>query len=309
VRTAAVKILEKLCAGNANIFLLSADLGFKLFDRFKNTFPDRFINVGVAEANMIGVAAGLALSGKNVYCYSMVPFLTMRCFEQIRVDLCYHNLNVKLLGVGGGLHYGLEGMTHHAIEDIAIMRSLPNMTVVVPGDPLEVQAVIDESVAYEGPLYIRLAKDERLHIYDTMPTIKIGKGSVIHEGGDISILANGSMLYPAKLVTDKLAGKGLGVTLVSMHTVKPLDLELIKRCATHSKALFTVEEHSIIGGLGSAVGEALMDLNYKGLFRRIGMPDVYGRDIGHDKYLLERCGLTPAAIADYVLREYEHGQC
>jgi len=309
VRDTAVKVLEKLCAGKANIFLLSADLGFRLFDSFINTFPSRFINAGVAEANMIGVAAGLALSGKNVYCYSMVPFLTMRCFEHIRVDLCYHNLNVKLMGVGGGLYYGLEGMTHHAIEDIAIMRSLPNMTVVVPGDTLEVQAVINESVTYEGPLYIRLAKDENQHVYDTMPAIKIGKGNVVHEGSDISIFANGSMLHPAKLVTGMLARKGLSVALVSMHTVKPLDVALIKRCAKDSKAIFTVEEHSIIGGLGSAVGEALMELNYKGIFRRIGIPDAYGQAIGSTNYLREKYGLTPGAIADYVLKEYQRQQC
>lgn len=309
MRTTAVKILEKLCISNANIFLLSADLGFKLFDEFRNAYPDRFINTGVAEANMIGVAAGLSLAGKNVYCYSMVPFLTMRCLEQIRVDLCYHNLNVKLLGVGGGLHYGLEGITHHAIEDVAIMRSLPNMTIVVPGDAWEVQAVIKESVIYDGPLYIRLAREENQHVYDARPAITIGKGSVIHEGKHICIFANGSMLYAAKVVTDILAREGLFATLISLHTVKPLDLQLIQGCAVNNEAIFTVEEHSIIGGLGSAVGEALLELNYKGLFRRIGLPDAYGKDIGHDKYLRERYGLSPAKIADYILSEYQKRQC
>jgi transketolase len=233
----------------------------------------------------------------------------MRCLEQVRVDLCYHNLGVKLLGVGGGLHYGFEGMTHHAIEDIAIMRSLPNMTVVVPGDPEEVRAVMQQSVTYAGPLYIRLAKDENQMVYDTNPAIKIGKGSIIHQGSDISIFANGSMLHPAKLVAGKLAGLGLSATLVSMHTVKPLDIELVRRCAMDSRAVFTIEEHSIIGGLGSAVGEALMELNYKGLFRRIGIPDEYSQAVGSDAYLRESCGLTPGAIADFVLREYQQRQC
>lgn len=304
MRDTAVRLLEKLCADNAGIFLLSADLGFKLFDDFKKAYPDRFINAGVAEANMIGVAAGLALAGKNAYCYSMVPFLTMRCLEQVRVDLCYHNLGVKLLGVGGGLHYGFEGMTHHAIEDIAIMRSLPNMTVVVPGDALEVRAVMQESVTYGGPLYIRLAKDTGERVYESVPDITIGKGNIIRRGSDICIIANGGMLHPAKLVTDKLAGQGLSATLVSMHTVKPLDVELVRRCAVDSRAVFTIEEHSIIGGLGSAVGEALMEFNYRGLFRRVGIPDEYSQTVGSDVYLRESCGLTPGAIAGYILSEY-----
>jgi len=307
VRSTAIKTLEKHCATDSSIFLLTADLGYRIFDRFRNAYPDRFINVGVAEANMIGIAAGLALSGKNVYCYSIVPFLTMRCFEQIRVDLCYQNLNVKMVGVGGGLSYALEGMTHHAIEDISILRSLPNMTVVVPGDALEVEAIMNEAATYNGPVYIRLGKDGCPQVHRTMPDLKIGKGIVIKEGGGLSIIANGTMLHTAKIVSDTLASRGLSVTLISMHTVKPLDGELIKECARNSRAIFTIEEHSIIGGLGSAVAEVLAESSYAGLFRRIAIPDAYGRDIGRVEYLREKHGLAPEAIINDILRDYK--QC
>ncbi len=305
MRSTAIQTLEKLCATDSSIFLLTADLGFKIFDSFRGAYQDRFINVGVAEANMIGVAAGLSLSKKNVYCYSIVPFLTMRCLEQIRVDLCYHNLNVKLVGVGGGLAYGLEGMTHHAIEDISIMRSLPNMTVVVPGDASEVEAIMNESAIYNGPIYIRLGRDGAPKVHSATPKLKIGKGIVINKGIDISIIANGTMLHTAKIVSDTLVSKGMSVNLISMHTVKPLDEELIEECINGSEAIFTIEEHSIIGGLGSAVAEVLAQSSYRGLFRRIALPDAYGSSVGRVEYLREKYGLSPEAIIKYILTEYK----
>ena len=167
--------LEEYAKKDKNMFLLVGDLGIKFFENFRKIDPGRAINVGVAEANMIGVAAGLSMSGKNVYCYSIIPFLTMRAFEQIRVDICYNNLSVKLLGAGGGLAYGAEGITHHAIEDIAIMRSLPNMTVVCPGDAKEAEMLAKESVNYPGPLYVRFGRDFDPHVHKGEINFKIGK--------------------------------------------------------------------------------------------------------------------------------------
>jgi transketolase len=306
MRTAFVRTVEDLAQKDGNIFLLTADLGFGLFDKFRAAYPKRFLNVGVAEANMIGVAAGLALSGKNVYCYSIATFLTTRCFEQIRIDLCYQNLNVKLIGAGAGWSYGLEGMTHHAIEDISIMKSLPNMTVVAPGDPVEAQAVIAESATYRGPLYIRFGKNNDLRIHKDLPDFRIGKGTVIDRGNSgLTIIASGTMLPTAKSVLDTLASRGLMATLISMPTIKPLDESLIRECATESQAIFTIEEHSIIGGLGSSVADTLMDLNYRGLFRKIGLPDKYCPAIGGRNYLLEKHYLTPEAIADRISTEYK----
>ncbi len=301
MRDTAIGALENLCATESNIFLLTGDLGFKIFDTFKNCYPDRFINVGVAEANMIGVAAGLALSGKNVYCYSIVPFLTMRCLEQIRVDLCYQNVNVKLLGMGGGLHYGVEGMTHHAIEDISILRSLPNMTIAAPGDKLETANIMRESVNHEGPIYIRLGKSST-QVHEVLSGLKLGKGILISEGRDICIIATGTMLYTAKITSDMLKRKGFSVSLISMHTIKPLDVELILDRSSYSKAIFTIEEHGVLGGLGSAVAEVLMESGYKGIFKRIGLPDTYGAYIGHCEYLCGQFGLTPEAITNYILK-------
>lgn len=305
MKSAFIETLEKLASIDNRIFLLTGDLGFKTFDKFRNSFPDRFINIGVAESNMIGIAAGLALSGKNVYCYSIIPFLTMRCLERIRVDLCYHNLNVKLVGAGGGLVYGLEGMTHHAIEDIAIMRTLPNMTVVAPGDPLEVKAVINESLAYKGPLYIRLGREGEKCVHKSSPEFKIGRGITIRKGNGISIIATGTILCAAQSASEDLIDEGLDVTLIGMHTIKPLDKDIIEYCAKNSKAIFTVEEHSLIGGLGSAVSEILLELGYKKPFRKIGLQDEYCSYIGSQDYLCEKYGLTPEGIKNFILKEYK----
>ena len=229
----------------------------------------------------------------------------MRCLEQIRVDLCYQNLDVKLLGAGGGLAYGFEGMTHHAVEDVSIMRSLPNMTVVVPGDSLEIEAIMNESATHRGPLYIRLGTDGSPQVHQTSPELKIGKGIVLNEGGEIGIIANGTMLQTAKIVSETLVSRGLAITFISMPTVKPLDEGLIAECARGCGAIFTIEEHSIIGGLGSAVAEVLAESSYRGLFRRIAIPDAYGSDIGRVEYLREKYGLTPEVIMNKILSEYE----
>lgn len=303
MRNTFVKVLEKFCATNENIFLLTGDLGFTLFDEFRQKYPNRFFNLGIAETNMIGVAAGLALSGKKVYCYSMVPFLIMRCFEHIKIDLCYHNLDVRLVGVGGGLVYGLEGVTHHAIEDIAIMRSLPNMTVVVPGDPIEVSACVSASIDYKGPMYIRLGRSGEPNVHCNTPDFEIGKGIVLfNRGNDICIFATGTMLYKAKIAAEIISNKGFGVTLISLHTIKPPDEMLIKECAKKYKAIISVEEHSIIGGLGSAICEVLTEIHYEGLFKRIGLPDKFNRYVGRTEYLHQKYSLTPEDIANNIIK-------
>lgn len=306
MRKAFFSTFTDIAKNDNSIFLLTADLGVKFLDDFKNIDPSRFINVGIAEANMIDIAAGLAMSGKNVYCYSIIPFLIMRGFEQIRIDLCYNNLNVKLLGAGGGLVYGTEGVTHHAIEDIALMRLLPNMTIVAPGDSLEAQALAEASVDYKEPLYIRFARDidPIVHKKDSFE-FKIGKGIIVNKGKDICIITAGTMLYLAKIVSDTLENKGLSVTLISMHTIKPLDRDLIEDYSESHRAIFTLEEHNIVGGLGSAVSEVLAESKYSGLFKRIGIPDKYCSDIGGVDYLREKLGLFPDNIVNSIIKEYK----
>jgi len=305
MKTAFARTLEVLAKANEDIYLLTGDLGFGVFDRFRQLYPKRFVNVGVAEANMIGVAAGLALSGKTVYCYSIIPFLVMRPLERIRVDLCYHNVKVNLVGVGGGLSYGLEGMTHHAVEDVAIMRSLPNMTVVAPGDPQEVITLIGKSVEHEGPLYVRLGRSGEPHVYDDVPALEIGKGIVIYEGSDITLIATGTMLSVAKFAAEDLMKIGLDVRLISMHTIRPLDTELVRACAIDSKAIFTVEEHSVNGGLGTAVAEVLLEFGYQGRFTKIGLPDQYCPHVGKGEYLRQQYNLTRESIVARILIEYQ----
>lgn len=301
MRIAFVKTLEKLAEKNKSIFLLTADLG-KFFNSFKEKFPERFINCGVAEENMVGLAAGLALSGKNVYCYSIIPFLTMRAFEKIRLDLCLHNLNVKLLGAGGGLLYGLEGVTHQSIEDIAIMRALPNMTVVAPGDLSEAKAIAKESINFKGPLYIRFGKDNPSRIHSSLKNFKIGKGIILKKGEKIALLAAGTLLYQAKMVSENLAKKGMKITLVSMPTIKPIDKALLKSLAKDNKIIFTLEDHSEIGGLGSAVGEELLKLNFKGKFRKIALPDGFSKYVGRTDYLYKCYGLDSEFVTKLIFK-------
>ena len=194
MRKAFVKSLIAQARNHENLFVLTPDLGFSVLEEFSQEFPDRFLNVGIAEQNAISVAAGLALSGMVVYVYSIIPFITMRAFEQVRVDLAYMNTNVRLVGVGAGLSYGPAGATHHAIEDIAVMRALPNMTVCCPGDPLEVKAIVEESVIYPGPMYIRLAKNGEPIIHDKDVNIRIGQAVEVKRGHDVSIVTTSNML-------------------------------------------------------------------------------------------------------------------
>lgn len=302
MRNIFFQTIKKQARQDKNIFLMTADLAPRYFKDFQKSNPGQFINAGIAEANMIGLAAGLALSGKNVYCYSIIPFLIMRALEQIRIDLCYHNLNVKLLGAGGGLAYGLEGVTHHAIEDIALMRALPNMTVAAPADIYEAQALARVSLKHQGPLYIRFGREANPPVHQKIPHLKIGQGIILDQGKDISLLATGAMLYEASQVAKLLNQKGLKPTLISLPTIKPLDAGLIKKQAQKSQAMFTFEEHSQIGGLGSAVADLLTEINYQGRFKKIALPDKYCSAVGKPDFLLKCAGLTSQKITNTILK-------
>jgi len=307
MRTAFITTLTELAEKDKQIFLLTGDLGFSVLESFKEKFPDRFFDVGVAEANMVGIAAGLALSGKTVFIYSIVPFVTMRCFEQISNDLCYQNLNVKIIGVGGGLCYGSAGPTHHSITDIAIMRALPNMIVICPGDPIEAEMATKLSMLCKTPIYIRLGKGHEPNVHLQTPNFEIGKGITIKNGNDITIIAAGNSLYNAKCVSDKLMNKGIDARLISMHTIKPLDKEIVLKAAQETEAIFTIEEHSVIGGLGSAVAEVLAEgYTEKILFKRISLPDAFCKDVGNQEYLRRKNSLSIEQITNTILKYYKN---
>lgn len=303
MRATFFSIMEKLYKEDEDIFMLTADLGYKLFDNFRISCSNRFYDIGVAEANMVGIAAGLSLTGKNVYCYSIIPFLVMRAFEQIRVDIAYHNLNVKLVGVGGGFTYGMEGFTHFGLEDLALMRCLPNMTVVVPADPLEAAALAKVSHEFNGPMYIRLGKTGEPKIHNKLPDFKIGKAIIMKEGKRIALLATGSMVYIAKKVTEMLAKAGIHPTLINIHTIKPLDEEIIMQAALNHEIIFSIEEHNVLCGLGSAIAGVLIENGYHGRFKMIGIPGKLENYVGDTDCLRDVHCLSPEKIYNQILKE------
>lgn len=302
MRQAFYNKLEEIAVKDKDVYILTGNLGFKFFDNIRKNCSDQFIDVGVAEANMIGISSGLALSGKNVYCYSIIPFLTMRAYEQIRVDVAYHNLNVKLVGMGAGFTYGFEGFTHFGIEDLALMRAMPNMHVVVPDTIENAVKVAQLSYKYPFPLYIRLGRAGIKNRDSKDFDIEIGKGIILYEGKDIAIFAIGNMIQPALQASDILKNAGISATIINMHTLKPLDVVLVKQCMATHKVIFTLEEHSVIGGLGSAVSEVLAESSYSGVFRRIGIPEVLDNSIiGTADYLWQAYGLTAAGISKKII--------
>lgn len=296
MRKAFYDKLARLAASDKNIHFLTANLGYKFFDDIREFCPEQFLDTGVAEQNMIGLASGMALCGKNVYCYSIVPFLTMRACEQVRVDVCYHNLPVKLVGMGAGFTYGQEGFTHFGIEDMAVMRSIPNMSVVVPDTIENAVRVAELSRNYPGPLYIRLGR-AGIHGKGNKATLKeIGKASVLRNGVDCALIAIGNMVAVAEQAAEKLALKGISAAVINMHTLKPLDVAAVKACGRKHKAIFALEEHSVIGGLGSAVAEVLAETGYAGKFQRVGIPEKLDSVIGDADYLWEHYGLSAPKV-------------
>jgi transketolase len=294
----------RLAEKDERIYLLTADAGFTILERFIEKFPGRYLNVGIAEANLIGVGAGLALSGKTVFCYSIIPFVTMRCFEQVRIDLCYQNLPVKLVGVGEGMTYGTAGATHHAIEDIAIMRALPNMTVICPGDPCEMENAIEASLSLKGPCYIRLGKSGEPRIHASREIgFALGRGIKIREGEGVVLVSTGNMLPSAVEVCRVLAERGLKPGLVSMHTVKPLDRDLVQALPARYRLVATLEEHNVIGGLGSAVGDVILEENLPLRLVKFAIPDRYASEAGSQEYLRKRFGLSVDDILSRLEQE------
>lgn len=300
MRKAFIKALTEHAARDRRIWLLTGDMGFSVFEDFANRYPDRFLNAGVAEANMTGIAAGLALSDLMPYIYSITPFVTMRCYEQLRIDVCYQNQSVRVIGGGAGLCYGSAGGTHHALEDISLMRSLPNMTVICPGDPHEVTAAVRYSLEHAGPLYIRLGRDGDPLIHTSDVTLQPGEAITLREGTDVCLVATGNILGNALKAADELQKQSVSTLLISMPFVKPIDREVILSAASATKALFTVEEHSLIGGLGSAVAEVLAESGRPVRFQRLAIPDQFFKEVGSQEYLRELVGLSVAGIAKSV---------
>jgi len=296
MRNAFIKILEREAAKNKNIYFVTGDLGYSVIEDYQAKFPDQFLNVGVAEQNMAGVAAGLASTGKTVFIYSIGNFSTLRCLEQIRNDICYHNLNVKVVAVGGGLHYGALASTHHATEDLAIMRALPNMVVVAPGDRIEAELATQAVIKHKGPCYLRISSEPELH--EKKPNFKLGKAITLRNGRDATIISTGSMLKTALQAADILGSEKINARVISMHTLKPLDETAVLKAARETKGIVTVEEHTLLGGLGSAVAEVLaVKSKNKVKLATVGIPGTFSKKIGDRDFLRKHFGLTPEKVA------------
>ena len=301
MRNAFLNELHELAREDPRIVFVTGDLGFGVVEGFMEELPDQFVNAGVAEQNMTGLAAGMALSGRIVFTYSIANFPTLRCLEHIRNDVCYHDADVKVVSVGGGFAYGSMGATHHATEDLGVMRLLPNMVVVAPGDPVEARAATRAVVAHPGPCYLRLGKAGEPVVHEETIDFELGRALVVREGTDATVISTGGMLPLAVRAAAALADDGVDVRVLSMHTLKPLDDEAVLRAVSETRAVVTLEEHSIVGGLGSAVSELLAERNgARARFKRLGVPPRFSPRVGSQEFLLAENGLDVDTIRTTV---------
>jgi transketolase len=303
MRNAFADELTKLADEDPRVVMLSGDIGNRLFDKFKDRHEKRFFNCGVAEANMIGVAAGMGLNGLRPVAYTITPFITTRCLEQIRVDVCYHEAPVTIVAVGAGMAYSGLGPTHHACEDIAFLRTLPNMVVICPADSFEVRAALRAALKQDRPVYIRLGKKGEPVVHSgPLPNFQIGKAITVSDGSDVCLLSTGNMLPDAVEAARLLGAQGISARVVSFHTVKPLDKDCLKDAFSRFKLVVTMEEHSLIGGFGAAVAEWLGDSNVsRQRFLRFGTPDAFFKKSGEQEYAREMLGLTAHQMADKIV--------
>lgn len=300
MRNAFAHEVTQLAKTNHRVVLLSGDIGNKLFDEFKEVDAERFYNCGIAEANMMGVAAGMALSGFRPIIYTITPFTTTRCFEQIRVDVCYHEAPVIIVGTGSGLSYTELGPTHHSLEDMAILRTLPGMRVMAPGDALELRLALRAALQQNHPVYIRIGKKGEPNIHPETPDFEIGKGIVVREGSDVVLINAGTVMAEVLKAAEILSANGISAEVVSMHTIKPLDEDYLRSAAKRFKLLVTIEEHGMIGGLGGAVAEWRAKENIKASQLSIGTPDEFMHEIGTQEYARAKYGLVADKIAAQV---------
>jgi len=306
MRNVYIKTLFNLSGKNRNIMALVADNGAIVYDEYRAKLPGQFVNFGISEANMVSVAAGLASCGKIPFTYTIASFLTIRALDQIRNDVCLQNMNVKLVGIGAGLVYSTLGPTHHATKDITFMRAMPNMTVFSPADSLETEKMTIAAAKIKGPVYLRLATGITPDVYKSDYNFKPGKAVVLKEGKDVAIVSTGCILLEVLNAARDLERLGISTKVVNMHTIKPIDKEIIQKCARDVKAVITVEEHTILGGLGSAVAEVICECKTRPTkFVRLGLKGVFAEGYGSYEEMKEMNGLSKKDIVKTVKKILE----
>jgi len=301
MRNAFAKQITAMAQRDERIVLLSGDIGNRLFDDFKARCPDRFYNCGVAEANMVGVAAGLAMSELRPVCYTITPFVTYRCMEQIRIDVCYHNVPVVIVGTGAGLSYASLGSTHHSCEEMGMLRLLPGLTILAPADEMEVRGCLEAALAHPGPVYIRIGKKGEPVVHASPPKVIIGKAISLRSGTEVCLLSTGTMLPVVLAAAEILAKEGCSTAVFSVPTVKPLDTSLLTEAFGKYRLVATIEEHSVLGGFGGSVAEWLADApGAAARLMRFGTRDEFLHETCEQDEAREHYGLTAGAIAARV---------
>ena len=301
MRDTFVRTLVELARENRNIELVTGDLGFGVLKPFWEALPDQFIDAGIAEQNMTSLAAGMALEGKIVFTYSIGNFPTLRCLEQIRNDCAYHNANVKIVCVGGGFVYGSLGMSHHATEDLAVMRALPGVVVMAPGDQVEAEAATRAIASYPGTCYLRLGRGGEKRIHEKISDFQIGKAIPVQQGQNVAIFSTGAIFEEVESACAALETAGVRPTVYTFPTVKPLDRDVVLKCANTHQLIVTCEEHNIVGGFGSAVAEVMAEYPTAARLLKIGLEDQYCTLVGSQKYLRNQYGMSGPKIAARIL--------
>lgn len=298
MRDTFVRVLVELAKKDKNIELITGDLGFGVLKPYWEAVPDQFTNAGIAEQNMTTVAAGMALSGKTVFIYSIGNFPTLRCLEQIRNDCAYHHANVKVVCIGGGFVYGSLGMSHQATEDLSCLRALPDVVVMAPADLVEAEECTKALATYPGTAYLRLGRGGEKRIHEKIENFQIGKAIKVHDGKRVAIFSTGAIFEEVTLAYEKLCGQGYSLAVYTFPTVKPIDVETIKECAEKFDLIVTCEEHNIVAGFGSAVAEVMAEMKHKKAYLlRVGLNDEYSIKVGNQKYLREQYGMDGVSIA------------
>lgn len=302
MRKAFIETLCQIANENENVWLLSGDLGYTVLEQFSTQFPNRYINTGVAEQNMMGVAAGLSLSGKLVFTYSISNFSVMRCLEQIRNDICYHNLNVNIIGVGGGFTYGSAGYSHHSVEDYGVLMPMPNMSIFAPCDPVETKLCIENAYKFDGPSYIRLEKNCDYTVHNTIPNFSTGCPIQIQEGKHATIVSTGGIVYQAVKAAKSLNKSGIDITVISLPSIKPIDtMKLAKLLNT--PIIITVEEHSEFGGISQLVNKAIIQykINVNEVVN-LSISDDIIYSVGSQDCIRRKLSMTSENIKETVIK-------